>query len=740
MGVDVVDERPYEIDRIGAPPAWIYDFGLTVSRRGRPPSCRCCARCPSGSPRRWRRSGAARPRTTGWARSCCWPGCTGGRSPSSAPTCSGCARPGCPSARSTSSRPWPPIPASSPGWSRCSRPASPPTGAAGRDRAAGRRWSSSLRRAIGEVESLDADRVLTALLAAVLATQRTTYYAGRPARRSSSTRPQVPDVPEPRPAREIWVSSPRVMGVHLRFGAVARGGLRWSDRPEDLRTEILGLVKAQTVKNTVIVPTGAKGGFVVKNPPPEGAARDEALAEGQACYRIFIGALLVAHRQPGRGPGRPAGAGGPARRRRLLPGRGRRQGDGDLLRPGQLGRARARASGSATPSPAAARSATTTRPWASPPAAPGSRSPATSASSDLDVQTRGLHRRRGRGHVRRRVRQRDAAVGAHPAGRRLRPPARLPRPDAGRRDVLRRAPAAVRPAALLVGRLRPVADQRGRRRLAADGEVDPGLARRCGRRSACPTASSSLTAGRADPRGAAGAGRPAVQRRHRHLRQGRRPRATSRSGTRPTTPCGWTAASCACGWSARAATSGSPSAGGSSTRWPAGKVNTDAIDNSAGVDTSDHEVNIKIALNAGGRRGPAGRRAPGARCCSEMADEVARRRPHRQPRAERDAGHRGGLGAQPARRPRAVHPGAGALAAGWTAQRRGPARRPRAGRAAARRARADRPGAVGAAGLRQARRPTPPCCDSDLPDDPALRASCWSTTSRGRCASGSPRR
>jgi glutamate dehydrogenase len=103
---------------------------------------------------------------------------------------------------------------------------------------------------------------------------------------------QVPDVPEPRPAREVWVSSPRVMGVHLRFGAVARGGLRWSDRHEDLRTEVLGLVKAQMVKNTVIVPTGAKGGFVVRKPPRESEGRDAWLAEGQACYRLFIGALL----------------------------------------------------------------------------------------------------------------------------------------------------------------------------------------------------------------------------------------------------------------------------------------------------------------------------------------------------------------------------------------------------------------------------------------------------------------
>ncbi|MGY1754049.1 NAD-glutamate dehydrogenase [Blastococcus sp. SYSU D01042] len=156
--------------------------------------------------------------------------------------------------------------------------------------------AESLRRSIGEVASLDADRVLSSLLAAITATQRTTYYAMQtaphPALALKLDPATVPDLPEPRPAREVWVSSPRVMGVHLRFGAVARGGLRWSDRREDLRTEILGLVKAQMVKNTVIVPTGAKGGFVVKQPPAD-ASREAQLAEGQACYKIFIGALLA---------------------------------------------------------------------------------------------------------------------------------------------------------------------------------------------------------------------------------------------------------------------------------------------------------------------------------------------------------------------------------------------------------------------------------------------------------------
>jgi glutamate dehydrogenase len=102
---------------------------------------------------------------------------------------------------------------------------------------------------------------------------------------------KVEEMPLPRPFREIWVYSPRVEGVHLRFGLVARGGLRWSDRPEDFRTEVLGLVKAQQVKNAVIVPVGSKGGFVCKRPPTEGG-RDAFFEEGIACYKIFLSGLL----------------------------------------------------------------------------------------------------------------------------------------------------------------------------------------------------------------------------------------------------------------------------------------------------------------------------------------------------------------------------------------------------------------------------------------------------------------
>jgi glutamate dehydrogenase len=149
---------------------------------------------------------------------------------------------------------------------------------------------------IGEIISLDADRILRAYVAVITATDRTNYYNDHPVL-SFKLRPRdIPQTPLPRPLHEIYVYSPRVEGVHLRFGAVARGGLRWSDRLVDYRTEILGLVKAQAVKNAVIVPVGAKGGFIVKRPPnPTGdpaADREAQRAEGVARYRLFISGLL----------------------------------------------------------------------------------------------------------------------------------------------------------------------------------------------------------------------------------------------------------------------------------------------------------------------------------------------------------------------------------------------------------------------------------------------------------------
>ncbi|MEJ7834100.1 MAG: NAD-glutamate dehydrogenase, partial [Nocardioides sp.] len=151
--------------------------------------------------------------------------------------------------------------------------------------------------ALDDVASLDHDRILRSYLTLVKATLRTNYFQPGP---DGKSRPYmsfklepsaIPELPEPRPRFEIFVYSPRVEGVHLRFGSVARGGLRWSDRRDDFRTEVLGLVKAQMVKNTVIVPVGAKGGFFCKQ-LPDPSDRDAWLAEGVACYKTFISGLL----------------------------------------------------------------------------------------------------------------------------------------------------------------------------------------------------------------------------------------------------------------------------------------------------------------------------------------------------------------------------------------------------------------------------------------------------------------
>ncbi|MGK4581088.1 NAD-glutamate dehydrogenase [Kitasatospora sp. HPMI-4] len=155
-----------------------------------------------------------------------------------------------------------------------------------------------LAGALDEVVSLDEDRILRSFLNLIKATLRTNFFQHDAEGNwhsyvSMKLDPKaIPDLPAPRPAFEIWVYSPRVEGVHLRFGKVARGGLRWSDRREDFRTEILGLVKAQMVKNTVIVPVGAKGGFVAKQLPDPSVDRDAWLAEGIASYKTFISALL----------------------------------------------------------------------------------------------------------------------------------------------------------------------------------------------------------------------------------------------------------------------------------------------------------------------------------------------------------------------------------------------------------------------------------------------------------------
>ncbi|GAA2155347.1 NAD-glutamate dehydrogenase [Nocardioides koreensis] len=157
-----------------------------------------------------------------------------------------------------------------------------------------------ITRALNDVASLDHDRILRSYLTHIRATLRTNYFQPLDAHDGGGVRSYIsfklepsaiPDLPEPRPRFEIFVYSPRVEGVHLRFGAVARGGLRWSDRRDDFRTEVLGLVKAQMVKNTVIVPVGAKGGFFCKQ-LPDPSDRDAWMTEGIACYKTFISGLL----------------------------------------------------------------------------------------------------------------------------------------------------------------------------------------------------------------------------------------------------------------------------------------------------------------------------------------------------------------------------------------------------------------------------------------------------------------
>ncbi|QCB96940.1 NAD-glutamate dehydrogenase [Arthrobacter sp. PAMC25564] len=151
---------------------------------------------------------------------------------------------------------------------------------------------AGLDAAIEQVATLDADRVLRTFRNLIQATTRTNYFQNKTHLSFKLNPAAIEGLPFPRPKFEIWVYAPRVEGVHLRFGKVARGGLRWSDRREDFRTEILGLVKAQTVKNAVIVPTGAKGGFFAKQLPDPASDRTAWMAEGIESYKTFIRGLL----------------------------------------------------------------------------------------------------------------------------------------------------------------------------------------------------------------------------------------------------------------------------------------------------------------------------------------------------------------------------------------------------------------------------------------------------------------
>jgi glutamate dehydrogenase len=166
-----------------------------------------------------------------------------------------------------------------------------------RDDDTAERLKTEIEEAIDSVQSLDEDRILRSFLSVINAMLRTSYFvidesgAPQPYLSFKLDPAQIPVLPAPRPKFEIFVYSPRMEGVHLRGGRVARGGLRWSDRREDFRTEVLGLMKAQMVKNALIVPVGSKGGFVLKRPPGEGG-REALLEEGIACYRMFLSGML----------------------------------------------------------------------------------------------------------------------------------------------------------------------------------------------------------------------------------------------------------------------------------------------------------------------------------------------------------------------------------------------------------------------------------------------------------------
>jgi len=160
-----------------------------------------------------------------------------------------------------------------------------------------KRLNAKIKEALGAIPSLDEDQILRSFQNLILVGLRTNFYQRDKEGRALECiaikfdSQQIEGAPEPRPFREIFVYSPNVEGVHLRFGKIARGGLRWSDRAQDFRTEVLGLVKAQLVKNTVIVPTGSKGGFVPKD-MPDNPSRDEFMTCGIAAYKRFINGLL----------------------------------------------------------------------------------------------------------------------------------------------------------------------------------------------------------------------------------------------------------------------------------------------------------------------------------------------------------------------------------------------------------------------------------------------------------------
>ena len=291
MGVRVVDERPYEIRAAGAPPAWIYDFGLRHDEASELQVDTVRETFQDAFVRAWRGDAES----DGFNRLVLSAQLTAREITILRAIAKYLRQAGGTFSQAYMERAL----AAHPGIARqlveLFRLRLDPARFADTDTKA-RALDRAIEETIDGVESLDEDRILRSFLRVVRAVLRTNFFQvdadghAKPYLSLKLDPDLIPDLPEPRPMAEIFVYSPRLEAVHLRGGKVARGGIRWSDRREDFRTEVLGLMKAQTVKNAVIVPVGAKGGFVVKRPPT--GDRAALLEEVVECYRTFMRGLL----------------------------------------------------------------------------------------------------------------------------------------------------------------------------------------------------------------------------------------------------------------------------------------------------------------------------------------------------------------------------------------------------------------------------------------------------------------
>ncbi|HEX6709158.1 MAG TPA: NAD-glutamate dehydrogenase [Rubrobacter sp.] len=290
MGVEVVDERPHEIKPLGSPPVWIYDFGLVHEAGGELQTGEVKEIFQDAFARAWR--GAVE--NDGFNRLVLRARLTWREISVLRAYCKYLRQTG-----STFSQDYmEDALVDNPHIARLlAELFETRLDPSRQDRAESERLEGEIEEALDSVVSLDEDRILRSFLAVTLATLRTNYYQStsdgdpKPHLSFKLDPEKIPGLPLPLPRFEIFVYSPRTEGVHLRGGEVARGGIRWSDRREDFRTEILGLMKAQTVKNAVIVPVGAKGGFVVKRPPAQGG-REALQQEVVACYKTLIRGML----------------------------------------------------------------------------------------------------------------------------------------------------------------------------------------------------------------------------------------------------------------------------------------------------------------------------------------------------------------------------------------------------------------------------------------------------------------